>query len=155
MREQFLTNYEQAREGAYADWQKTPQTALALAVLLDQFPRNMFRDTPRSFEAVDQALVVAKAAIAQGFDHVLIPVERIFLYLPLEHSENLDDQNQSVALFEALVQAAPNLHATLEYAYRHRDIIARFGRFPHRNNILGRLSTPDEAAFLKQRGSRF
>ena len=155
IREQFLTSYEQARQGTYEDWQQTSREALALAVLLDQFPRNMFRGTPRSFEAVDQALVVAQAAIAHGFDQALIPVERIFLYLPLEHSENLDHQNQSVALFEALVQAAPTLHSTLEYAYRHHDIITRFGRFPHRNKILGRPNTPGEAAFLKQRGSHF
>lgn len=155
VRSRFLPHYEAARRGDCDRWTQAPKGALALIVLLDQFPRNMFRDTPRSFEADPQALAVAQAAIAQGYDAALLPVERQFLYLPLEHSENLTHQHQAVTLFEALVQTAPALQDALQYAYRHRDVIARFGRFPHRNQILGRVSTPEEAAFLRQRGSRF
>ncbi|MBE7380323.1 MAG: DUF924 domain-containing protein [Leptolyngbya sp. SIO1E4] len=155
VREQFLTDYEQARQGNYDDWRHTPKGVLALIVLLDQFPRNMFRGTPRSFEADPQALSIAQTAISQGHDRALLPVERMFLYLPLEHSENLAHQDQCVALSEALTQEAPELQASLEYAYRHRDVIAQFGRFPHRNGILDRPSTPAEVAFLQQPGSGF
>lgn len=155
VRQRFYTSYEQARLGTYDDWVHSPKTALALTVMLDQFPRNMFRGTPRSFEAGEQALAVAQEAIAQKHDQVLIPVERQFLYLPFEHSENLEHQNQSVALFEALVREAPELNDSLQYAYRHRIIIDRFGCFPHRNNILNRPSTPAEIEFLKQPGSGF
>lgn len=155
IREMFLPTYELARQGQLDDWQNAPTTALALTILLDQFPRNMFRGTSRSFEADEQALQIAQAAIAQQHDHALLPVERIFFYLPFEHSENLAHQHQAVALFEVLVQAAPDLQSTLDYAYRHRDVIARFGRFPHRNSILGRTNTPEEEAFLQEPGSRF
>lgn len=155
VREQFLKTYEQARQGDYDDWVKTPKGALALTLLFDQFPRNMFRGTPRSFEADSEARSVAQAVISQGGDRTLLPVERMFLYLPFEHSENLAHQNQAVVLFEALVQAAPELQSTVKYTYRHRDVIARFGRFPHRNAILGRTNTPAEVEFLKQPGSRF
>lgn len=155
VRDQFLTVYEQARRRACDDWLQTSQGTLALSVLLDQFPRNMFRGMPRSFEAGDQALAVAEWAIAHQMDRALIPVERIFLYLPFEHSENLAHQNQAVALFQTLVQEAPKLQSTLDYAYRHRDVITQFGRFPHRNSILERASTPEEITFLKQPGSRF
>ncbi|MGF1522426.1 MAG: DUF924 family protein [Leptolyngbyaceae cyanobacterium] len=155
VREQFMDNYEQARQGVYDDWLQTARSALALIVLLDQFPRNMFRGTPRSFEADSQALSVAQAAIARGYDRSLMPVERIFLYLPFEHSENLKHQDQSVAFFKSLIHAAPELQSSLEYAHRHHDVVARFGRFPHRKTILGRTSTPAEIEFLKQRGARF
>lgn len=155
IRDQFMDVYKQARQGIYTEWMQTHRGALALIVLLDQFSRNMFRGTPRSFEADTQALSVAQSAIAHGYDRALMPVERIFLYLPFEHSENLEHQDQAVALFEALIEIAPELLSSLQYAYRHRDVIARFGRFPHRNGILGRTSTPAEIAFLKQPGSRF
>ncbi|MEM9004371.1 MAG: DUF924 family protein [Cyanobacteria bacterium P01_F01_bin.86] len=155
VRERFLAIYEQARQGIYDGWQQTSQGALALIILFDQFPRNMFRGTPKSFEADSQALAIAQRVIAQGGDRALIPVERMFLYLPFEHSENMDHQNQAVALFEALIQETPALHSTLDYAHRHRDVIARFGRFPHRNDSLGRTSTPAEEVFLAQPGSRF
>ncbi|HEY9887433.1 MAG TPA: DUF924 family protein [Candidatus Obscuribacterales bacterium] len=155
IRDRFLTVYEQARHGTYDHWLAAPKTALALTVLLDQFPRNMFRDTPRSFEADAQALSGAQAAIAQGHDQALLPVERMFFYLPFEHSEHLGHQHQAVAFFEALVQVDSTLQSTLEYAYRHRDVVAQFGRFPHRNAILGRPSTPAETRFLQTPGSRF
>jgi uncharacterized protein (DUF924 family) len=155
VRERFLDTYGQARQGAYQDWADTARGALALIILLDQLPRNMFRGTPKCFESDAQALAIAQGAIAQQYDQALIPVERLFLYLPLEHSENLTHQEQCVALFEALVQDEPELQTTLDYAYRHRDVIARFGRFPHRNEVLGRASTPEEETFLQQPGSRF
>jgi uncharacterized protein (DUF924 family) len=155
IRDRFLSAYEQARQGQYNDWRQTAKTALALTLLLDQFPRNMFRGTPRCFATDEQALEVAQAAIAQCYDQQLIPTERMFLYLPLEHSENLAHQNQAVCHFEALIQAAPELQTALDYAYRHRDVIAQFGRFPHRNDILGRPSTREEHEFLQQPGSRF
>lgn len=155
VRERFLKTYEQARQGHYDHWLNQPKNALALTILLDQFPRNMFRGTPKSFEADGQALAVAQRAIAQHHDQVLIPIERMFFYLPWEHSENLQHQQQAVAYFEKLVATAPELQNTLDYAYRHRDVIAQFGRFPHRNDILGRPSTPAEVAFLQEPGSRF
>lgn len=155
IRDRFLSTYEHARLGELDPWLTDPRPALALTLLLDQFPRNMFRGTPRCFEADAQALQVAETAIAQGHDQAVLPVERMFFYLPFEHSENLGHQHQAVAYFEALVNAAPELQSTLEYAYRHRDVIAQFGRFPHRNEILGRSSTPAEAEFLQQPGSRF
>ena len=155
VRSRFLTTYAQARQGDCDTWMTTPTGALALVVLLDQLPRNMFRGSARSFEADAQALTVAKTAIAQGFDHQVSSVERQFFYLPLEHSENLANQDQAVALFEPLAAADPRLRSTLDYAYRHREVITRFGRFPHRNEILGRVSTPAELEFLQQPGSRF
>ena len=117
--------------------------------MLDQFPRNMFRGTPRAFSADSLAFSVAASAIGGGFDRLLAPVERTFLYLPFEHAEDLAVQRRSLALFEAL---DPN---DMEYVKRHYEIISRFGRFPHRNAILGRESTAEEAEFLKQPGSSF
>ncbi len=155
IRDTFLPVYEEARQGQRDEWQQTPHGTLALTILLDQFPRNMFRGSARSFEADKQAIAVAQTGIKRGDDRALLPIQRMFLYLPLEHSENLDHQNQSVALFEQLVMIEPALRSPLEYAYRHRDVIAQFGRFPHRNDVLGRTSTPAELAFLQQPGSRF
>lgn len=134
---------------------KTLKARLARIIVLDQFARNMFRGSPQSFAADPLALATAVMAMEQGDEARLLPVERFFLYLPFEHSENLADQNRCVQLFEQLVQDAPDLHHGLDYARRHRDVIAQFGRFPHRNEILGRQSTAAELAFLQQPGSRF
>jgi uncharacterized protein (DUF924 family) len=131
-----------------------PDGALTLAILLDQFPRNLFRGRPEAFAQDAKARATAQAAIARGFDQLLAPVERVFIYLPFEHSEALDDQHRSVALFESL-PAVPWRAEQIDYAARHRDIIARFGRFPHRNAALGRVSAAEEAAFLQQPGSSF
>lgn len=136
-------------------WLTTPKERLARIVVLDQFARNMFRGTPQSFAADAQALATAELAIERGDDSELLPVERMFLYTPFEHSEALVHQDLSVKYFQALVLDAPELADSLEYAYRHREIIAQFGRFPHRNPILGRQSTTAEQAFLKQPGSGF
>lgn len=130
-----------------------PRGALALIVLLDQFTRNAFRDTARAFAGDAQALVVATALVDGGQDRQLTLLERQFVYLPFEHAESLPLQQRAVALFTQL--AADGLASPLEWAIKHRDVIARFGRFPHRNVQLGRPSTPAEEVFLSQPGSRF
>ena len=155
VRTRFRADYERAAANQLASWRQEPKSCLALILLLDQFPRNMFRDDPRSFATDAQALAAAQSAIAQKFDQQLLPVERMFIYLPFEHSENLDYQNQCLEWVRQLADCHPEMESTLDYAVRHRDVIARYGRFPHRNKILGRLTTPEEAEFLKQRGSRF
>ena len=151
----FLADYEQAAAAEWVSWKAHPKNCLALILLLDQFPRNLFRRDPRSFSTDDAALATAKWAVDQGFDRSLISVERLFLYLPFEHSEQLMEQQRAVALIEPLGKIDPNLVSCVDYAYRHRDVIARFGRFPHRNAILGRTTTAAEAEFLSQPGSRF
>lgn len=148
--ERFLGDTERAAAGELDDLMGSAEGCLALVILLDQFPRNMFRGTARAFAADDKALTIARHALDKGFDTSLPPVACLFLYLPFEHSEDLADQERSVALFEALKN-----DYWLDYAVRHRDIVARFGRFPHRNAILGRASTAEEEAFLKQPGSSF
>lgn len=128
----------------------TARQALAGVIVLDQFSRNMFRDTPRAFAFDDKARAVAEQALDRGLDRDLSQNERLFLYLPFEHSESLADQERSVSLFKELGH-----EDYARYAIAHRDIIARFGRFPHRNGILGRASTAEEEAFLQQPGSSF
>ena len=123
--------------------------------MLDQFPRNLFRDSPRAWATDALAREVARHALARGLDVTLPPVWRWFFYLPFEHSEDIHDQRLAVSLFEALVPQHPSGTEVLEYARRHHDIIARFGRFPHRNATLGRESTPEEVAFLQEPGSSF
>jgi len=141
--ERFADTWRAGRDGRLAAWEQTGDGALALTILLDQLPLNMFRGRPDSFSTEAQARAVADRAIARGFDQGM-PAERLqFLYLPFMHSESLADQARSVALFEAA-----GLHENLRFARHHRDIVARFGRFPHRNAILGRRSTPEEAAWL-------
>ena len=152
--DRFLATYTQAATGELDSWQNSPQSCLALLLLLDQFPRNMFRGTPQSFATDAKALAVAKNAVAKGFDQNLLPVQRWFIYLPFEHSENLADQQKCVELFATLT-GDPDSAMTIDYALRHKAVIERFGRFPHRNKILGRETTPQEAEFLKQPGSSF
>ena len=154
VRSRFEAIYQQAAAGRYAAWQETPAGCLALAIALDQFPRNMFRGEARAFASDPQALAAAKVAVAKGFDRQLLPVERWFIYLPYEHCEDLKTQEAAVALFESLADDRDSA-SSLDYARRHRDVIARFGRFPHRNAILGRPSTPEELAFLARPGSSF
>lgn len=143
-----------ALRGELEAWAATPHGALALLLLLDQFPRNLFRGSPDAFAGDAMARRIAGAAIGAGFYRELTPVERLFLYLPFEHSEDLADQDRSVALFESLA-TAPQMESTLVYALAHRDVIRRFGRFPHRNSSLGRTSTPAEIAYLAEPGSGF
>ncbi len=123
-------------------------------LLLDQFTRNAYRDTPRAFAGDAQALATAEAAIARGADRQLGPMERWFLYMPFQHAESVARQERSIALFEALARET-GLDSPLPWVRRHAAVIERFGRFPHRNAILGRVSTPEEVAFLREPGSRF
>ena len=162
MRSLFLPHYQQAATGELDSWQAQPHSCLALIILLDQFPRNAFRDMPQAFATDHLALAVTNLALDRRFDQTLLPVQRWFIYLPLEHDENLVNQERSVQLFLALKDDPRNdpsndSHSgdTYNYALRHQDIIAKFGRFPHRNAILGRKSTPAEAEFLQQPGSSF
>jgi uncharacterized protein (DUF924 family) len=153
-RNRFLRLHEEAAAGRLGTWKQAPDECLALILLLDQFPRNMFRGTPRAFATDPLALEAARHAVAQGFDKTLLPVERMFVYLPFEHSEALEDQEKACELSKPLT-AYPETADAYRYAVLHRDIIRRFGRFPHRNAILGRASTPEEIEFLKQPGSSF
>lgn len=141
-----LTLHEAAAQGALQAWEAAPESALALVLLLDQFPRNCFRGTARMFASDAAALEVATAAIAAGHDRSVAPELRIFFYLPFEHSEDLSDQERAVALI------APLGAEVRRYAEIHRDIIQRFGRFPHRNAILGRATTAEEQRFLDSGG---
>lgn len=149
--ETFGELHARAASGALDGWAATPRGALALVILLDQMPRNMFRGTSEAFATDPQARAVTRAALASEFDHDLSQEERLFLYLPLEHSEDLADQERCVELMRQL----DDTPTWLDYAIQHRDIIARFGRFPHRNGVLGRDSTPEECEFLVLPGSSF
>lgn len=151
IRSRFLVLHEQVSGDFRLEREvSTADRAVAAAILLDQLPRNMFRNSPKSFASDEMALAVAKRAVDLGLDASIEPQRRTFLYLPFEHSELLADQDRSVELFSRL--ADPEL---LRYAVSHRDIIARFGRFPHRNAILGRASTREEIEFLQTPGSSF
>jgi uncharacterized protein (DUF924 family) len=146
---------EQALQGGLRDWAWDHGQALARILLLDQFPRNAFRGTARAFAGDGLALEAAQAMVAQGQDMRLTPLRRVFVYLPFEHAESLQAQEESLRLFRRVAQEAPGLDSYLDYAVRHHAIVARFGRFPHRNAILGRASTAEETAFLLEPGSGF
>lgn len=142
--------HERAAAGGLSAWRDSADGALAEIITLDQFPRNMFRESPRSYATDPLARECAEAALARGFDQALEPVQRPFMYLPLQHSEDPADQERQVALFEAHGNAD-----SLKWAVHHKVIVDRFGRFPHRNALLGRESTPEELAFLKEPNSSF
>ena len=144
----FGDEVKKASTGVYDYLVQTPEGALALMILLDQFPRNIFRGDPKTFATDTKALNIAKKAIANGLDTNLTAVQKIFFYLPFEHSEDMNDQERAVELCEALGD-----ESYLKYAIAHRDVIERFGRFPHRNKVLGRPSTAAEIEFLKTFGS--
>jgi uncharacterized protein (DUF924 family) len=146
----FLADHERAASGELDGWKDEPSCALALILLLDQFPRNIFRGTARAFATDPKALATAKEMIAHGFDLALPPVRRSFVYLPFEHSESLDEQKESVRLFHKLAAEHPAMAGYVEYAEDHMEVIRRFGRFPHRNAVLGRASTPEEAEFIQR-----
>ncbi len=146
---------ERALRGELADWAAQPRSALAQILLLDQFTRNAFRDTPRAFAGDARALRAATAMIGARQDAALPPQWRAFVYMPFEHAEDLAMQDEAVRLFTRLAAEAPALQQMLAYAQKHREVVDRFGRFPHRNAILGRQSTAEEAAFLREPGSRF
>jgi len=146
---------EQALRGELAGWTAQPLGALARIIVLDQFTRNVFRGTPRAFAGDARALAAASDMVASGFDAALPPAQRAFVYLPFEHAEDLALQDAAVQHFSRLAEAAPELQGMLDYAQKHRAVIARFGRFPHRNAIIGRRSSAQELAFLKEPGSSF
>jgi len=160
IRQRFESSVIRATAGELSDWQSNPRGRLALILLTDQFPRNIYRDSAGAFAHDSKALAWCLDGIEQGLDLKLRPIERVFFYLPLEHAESLEHQERAVKYFGQLVaNVGPEHKQTfqeyLDFAVRHRDIIARFGRFPHRNKILGRASTPQELAFLNEPGSSF
>ena len=150
----FLPLYEKLAAGAGREWLESRADCLARIVVLDQFPRQLFRGSARAFAADALALEAARHAITRGYDRSMLPVERMFAYLPFEHSESLEDQLKACELTAPLA-AFPQTADAPRYALRHRDVIQRFGRFPHRNVALGRPSTPEEIEFLKQPASHF
>ncbi|NIA68891.1 DUF924 domain-containing protein [Pelagibius litoralis] len=151
VREALLAAYDVALTGGYEAWRESPQGCLALCILLDQVPRNIFRGTPKAFASDATALALTRHALDRGFDSQLSQVERLFLYLPLEHSEDLGDQERCLRLTADLTDNPE----WLTYAEAHRSVIARFGRFPHRNAILGRENSAEEEAFLAEPNSSF
>jgi uncharacterized protein (DUF924 family) len=151
VRDRFEALYEAAATGELDGWKEEARSCLALVILLDQFPRNMFRGDPRSYATDRKAQKVSEYAVDRAFDRELPAFQRMFLYMPFMHSEDLEHQRRSVELFRGL---GGEDDAT-GYAVRHMEIIERFGRFPHRNEVLGRRTTPEEAEFLTQPGSSF
>lgn len=160
IREKFAVDLDRAQRGEFRHWSRTPRGALALIIVFDQFPRNIHRGTPLAYACDGRALTLCLAGLDAAQDRSLAVAEKAFFYLPLEHAEDLEAQRRSVALFSALRDQAPPALAELcegffDYAVRHQRIIERFGRFPHRNAVLGRSSSPAEIAFLRQPGSSF
>ena len=151
---------ERAARGEFASWASTPKRRLALILLFDQVPRNCYRGTAAAFAFDAEALQLAAEGLQLAADAALDPIERIFFYLPLEHAESLEAQDAAVAAFARLIaEAPPELRDycayTAQYAHKHRDVIVKFGRFPHRNALLGRKSTPEEEAWLAEFGNPF
>ena len=145
----FADALRDAKAGAFDHWCETPRGTLALIILLDQFSRNLHRNAPEAFAADAKARRLARSAVARGVDQLLGPIERMFVYLPFEHSEDLADQDEAVRLYKPLGEDM------VRYAERHREVIRRFGRFPHRNAALGRVSTAEELAHLAEPGAGF
>ena len=155
IRQRFGATIDAALAGGLADWGATKAGVLARILVLDQFTRNTGRETPRAFAGDTLALADAQALVAAGDDRRLLPLQRWFAYLPFEHAEDAASQRQSLALFGALADEHPALAEAAHWAGKHAEVIARFGRYPHRNLVLGRVSTADELAFLAQPGSGF
>jgi len=154
IRDRYGVAVAAACAGAYGEWCASPRGALARVIVLDQFTRNVHRGTAAAFSGDARALATADEAVARGFDRTLAPVERQFLYLPFEHAEDASMQARSLALFGALADET-GLATPLEWAQKHAEVIRRFGRYPHRNALLGRQSTPDELAYLDTPGAGF
>ena len=150
LRREFLADYEAAAAGTLRFWEASAQGALAAVLLLDQAPRNIFRGTPRAYAADAAARDAAERALERGFDQMVSPAWRLFFYMPFHHSENIADQRRSVALFTDLPRNPDRRGSLRRYGHPYIEVIERFGRFPHRNEILGRQSTPEEIAFLAQ-----
>lgn len=155
IRDRFEGVYEEAASGELEDWKEEARSCLALIVVLDQFPRNMFRGDARMYAADGLALAAAWHAVERAYDRELPAFQRMFMYLPFEHSEDLEDQRRSVVLFEGLAGEEPGAMNLTSYAVQHLRIVERFGRFPHRNGILGRETTLEEAEFLEEPDSSF
>lgn len=160
IRDRFGALFEQACAGQLDDWGATPRGTLALVILLDQFSRNLYRGDPRSWAHDAKAQSIVRKALDAGQDESLSLHERVFLYMPLMHAEDVDAQLECIEQMKRLVALADEgdwklFEANLDYAHRHHVIVERFGRFPHRNDILGRASTPEEVEFLTQPGSSF
>lgn len=160
VRQRFETTVELADTGACSHWEEEPRSLLALILLFDQFPRNIHRGTPRVFDYDEKALELSLRGIGAGADRALTALERVFFYMPLQHVESLDLQTRSVELTAALIDEGPEsmrefLDQSHGHAVSHRDIVARFGRFPHRNAVLGRATTETERAFLDAGASRY
>ena len=160
IRERFETDLQKAIQGQLTSWEQYPRGRLALIVLLDQFSRNIYRGTAQAFAQDELALSLCLQGIDIGHDLALRPIERTFYYLPMEHAESLEMQDKCVQHYQQLVASLPQamvkkLQLSLDYAISHRDSIARFGRFPHRNKLLGRASTVAEHEYLSQGGATF
>ena len=153
IRDRFLGLHEEAASGAHDDWREDARGAVALVIVLDQFPRNMFRDDPRTYATDEKARETARYAVERALDRELRPLERWFLYLPFMHSESIEDQRLSLDLFRSLGRVGEA--DPVPYAEGHKEIVERFGRFPHRNATLGRETTAEEAEFLRGPGSSF
>lgn len=154
IRERFGALHVEACAGAHDGWSESAEGCLALLLVLDQFSRNLHRGTAAAFAADPKALAIARVAVDRGFDAAVLPVQRWFFYLPFEHAEDLEDQRRSVALFSALPES-PSRQIGVDYARKHLEVIEQFGRFPHRNEILGREPTPQETRWLAEGGVRF
>lgn len=155
IKEKFSEVHRELMSGMHQDWKSDPQSMLAMIIVLDQFSRNMFRGRKESFASDELAKTLAEEAIEKGFDKKLSLIERVFLYLPFEHSESILDQEKSMKLFGRLKEEDKEFDLYFDYAQKHQEIILRFKRYPHRNKILERESTPEEIEFLKQDGSAF
>ncbi len=160
IRQRFMFYTQEASTGILEPWTRSAQGLLALILLTDQFPRNMYRDTPQAFAFDELARSWCKQGMAAGLDLELTPIQRVFFYLPLEHSELLEDQRLSMQQFDKLAALGTGSNGQAftgyaDFARRHHAIIERFGRFPHRNRILDRRSTAEETAFLQEKGSSF
>ena len=158
IRHRYFAEHEAVVRGLRDSWLTAPRSRLAYVIVLDQFSRNLFRGTSGMFASDDRALDAALGGIARGMDQRVVGDERNFYYLPLMHCEELGIQDRCIAHFRLLCEDRPeseSARSSLDFARKHRDIVARFGRFPHRNELLGRLTTPDETEFLKQPGSSF
>jgi len=154
IRDRFGDLHERSARRELDAWRGEPAAMLALVIVLDQFSRNLFRDDARAFAQDPYARECVREAIARGDEGKFLPVERMFLYLPLEHSEDIDDQRYAIDRMRSL-EAFPETKGLAQWAEKHEAVVRRFGRFPHRNAILGRASTPEEMEFLREPGSRF
>ncbi len=160
IRQRYLPLLEKFTKGELDHWKQHPKSALALIILLDQFTRNIYRDQAKAYDFDPQSLQLAKDCVDRGIDKQMLCIERVFVYLPYEHSENIEDQKESLKLFEGILQDAPedlkqSAESYLLFAKKHYDVVAEFGRFPHRNSLLGRESTNEEIKFLEAKGRGF